>query len=163
MLIFSISLCDLSFVWNDILLLGSLAILYSFIKMIKNYLLWKISLIFVSVLSELQWNYPVCVCVSCSVISSSFTTLWTVTHQVPLSMEFSWQEFWSGLSFPSPGDLPDQGIKPRSPALQAGSLLPEPPEKSEYPECCLAAQSCPTLCDPMDCSTPGLPVPHHLP
>ena len=118
MLIFSISLRDLSFVWNDILLLGSLVISYSFIKMIKNYLFWKISLIFVSVLSELYWNYPVCVCVSCSVISNSFTTLWTVTHQVPLSMEFSWQEYCSGLSFPSPGDLPDPRIEPQSPELQ---------------------------------------------
>ena len=46
-----------------------------------------------------------------------FSTLWTVTHQVPLSMGFSRQEYWSGLSFPSPGDLPDPGIKPRSPIL----------------------------------------------
>ena len=89
-------------------------------------------------------------------------TPWTVAHQALLSMEFSGQEYWSGFPFPSPGDLPDQGIKPRSPALQAGSLLPEPPEKSEYPECCLAALLCPTLCDPMDCSTPGFPVFHHL-
>ena len=43
-------------------------------------------------------------------------------HQDPLSMEFSRQEYWSGLQFPSPGDLPDRGIKPRSPALQAGFL-----------------------------------------
>ena len=44
-------------------------------------------------------------------------------------MEFSKQEYWSGLTFPSPGDLPDPGIKPRSPALQADSLLSEPPGK----------------------------------
>jgi len=44
-------------------------------------------------------------------------------------MEFSRQEYWSGLPFPSPGDLPNPGIKPGSPALQADSLLSEPPEK----------------------------------
>jgi len=45
-------------------------------------------------------------------------------------MEFSRQEYWNGYPFPSPGDLPDPGIKPRSPALQADSLLSEPPGKS---------------------------------
>ena len=44
-------------------------------------------------------------------------TLWTVAHQAPVSMGFSRQEYWSGLSFPSPEDLPDQGIEPGSPAL----------------------------------------------
>jgi len=47
------------------------------------------------------------------------------SHQAPLSIEFSRQEYWSGWPFPSPGDLPDPGIEPRSPALQADSLLPE--------------------------------------
>ena len=46
-----------------------------------------------------------------------FATPWTVAYQAPLSMGFSRQERWSGLPFPSPGDLPDPGIKPRSPAL----------------------------------------------
>ena len=46
-----------------------------------------------------------------------FATLWTVAHQAPPSMGFSRQEYWSGLPVPSPGDLPDSGIKPRSPAL----------------------------------------------
>ena len=55
-------------------------------------------------------------------------TPWTVAHQVPLSMEFSRQEYCSGEPLPSPGDLPDPGIKPKSPALQADSLLSEPPE-----------------------------------
>ena len=62
----------------------------------------------------------------CSVMSNS-ETLWTVTSQAPLSLEFSRQEYWSGLQFPSPGDLCDIGIEPRSPALQANSLLLEPP------------------------------------
>ena len=50
-------------------------------------------------------------------------TPWTVARQAPLSMEFSRQQYWSGLPFPSPGDLPNLGIEPRSPALQADSLL----------------------------------------
>ena len=66
--------------------------------------------------------------VSCSVMSNSATP-WTVAHQAPLSMEFSRQEDWSGLPFPSPGDLPNPGIKPRSPTLQADSLLSEPAGK----------------------------------
>ena len=53
-------------------------------------------------------------------------TPWTVDHQAPLSMGFSRQEYWSGLPFPSPGDLPDPGIEPRSPALQADALTSEP-------------------------------------
>ena len=55
-----------------------------------------------------------------------FVTPWTVAHQAPQSMEFSRQEYWSGLPFPSPGDLPDPGIKPGSPALQADALPSEP-------------------------------------
>ena len=51
---------------------------------------------------------------------------WTVAHQAPPSMGFSKQEYWSGLSFPSPGDLPDPGIELRSPALQADALTSEP-------------------------------------
>ena len=47
----------------------------------------------------------------------------TAARQAPLSMKFLKEEYWSGLPFPSPGDLPDPGIKPRSPALQADSLL----------------------------------------
>ena len=56
-------------------------------------------------------------------------TLWTVAHQAPLSMGFSRQEYWSGLPFPLPGDLPDPGIQPVfpvSPVLQADSLPAEP-------------------------------------
>ena len=48
-----------------------------------------------------------------------FATPWTVAYQASLSMGFSRQEYWSGLPFPSPGDLPDPGIEPRSPALEA--------------------------------------------
>ena len=56
-----------------------------------------------------------------------FATLWAVAHQAPLPMGFSRREYWSGLPFPSPGDLPDPGIEPRSPALQADTLTSEPP------------------------------------
>ena len=52
-----------------------------------------------------------------------------MAHQAPLSMGFSRQDYWSALPFPSPGDFPNPGIEPRSPALQADSLLPEPPGK----------------------------------
>ena len=60
---------------------------------------------------------------------SDSATSWTVAHQAPLSMEFSRREYWSGLPFPSSGDLPDPEIKPRSLVLQANSLLSEPPKK----------------------------------
>ena len=54
-----------------------------------------------------------------------FEIPWTVAHQAPPSMGFSRQEYWSGLPFPSPGDLPDPGIEPRSPAFQADALTSE--------------------------------------
>ena len=61
-----------------------------------------------------------------------FAIPWTVAHQAPLSMEFSRQEYWSRLPFPSSVDLPDPGIKPNSLALQANSLPPGPPGKLFY-------------------------------
>ena len=61
-----------------------------------------------------------------------FATLWTIAHQAPLSMEFPRQEYWSALPFPSPGDLPDPGINPTSPSLQADSLSAEPSECLAY-------------------------------
>ena len=59
----------------------------------------------------------------------TLATPWTVACQAPLSMGFSRQEYWSGLPFPSPGDLPDPGIEPGSPALQADSVPAELPGK----------------------------------
>ena len=58
-----------------------------------------------------------------------FATPWTVAYQAPLSMGFSRQECWSGLPFPSSGDLPDPGIEPGSSTLQADALSSEPPRK----------------------------------
>ena len=60
---------------------------------------------------------------------SDSATPWTVAHQAPPSMGFSRQKHWSGLPFPSPRDLPDPSIEPRSPALQADALTSEPPGK----------------------------------
>ena len=66
------------------------------------------------------WGWCVCVCMfSCVLL---FGTLWTVAYQAPLSMEFSRWEYWSGLPFPPPEDLPDAGIKTESPAL-VGNIL----------------------------------------
>ena len=77
----------------------------------------------------------------------------------------------TGLTFPPPGDLSNTGIKPRFPALQVDSLPAEPPGKTNSRQVRAissvqfrsVAQSCPILCDPMDCNTPGLPVHHQLP
>ena len=68
------------------------------------------------------------VCVGRSVVSDSVIP-WTVGWQVPLSMGFFRREYWSRLPFPSAGDLPNTGIEPESPALQADSLLSGPPGK----------------------------------
>ena len=61
-----------------------------------------------------------------------FAIPWTVAYQALTPMGFSRQECWSGLPFPSPGDLPDPGIKPRSPALRADALPSEPPGKPKF-------------------------------
>ena len=82
----------------------------------------------VYILFQIPFPY-VCVC---SVMSDSFATLWTVACQAPLSMEFSRQEYWSMLPFPTPGDLPDAGIElrsPESPALAGGFFTTVSPGK----------------------------------
>ena len=125
------------------------------------------------------WS-SLCVCESLS-HGQLFATQWTAAHQVSLSMRFSRQRYWSGFPFPSPGDLPNPGIEPGSPALQADSL---PTELQGKPHCKLvlgnfliitrvqasgpaaaaaaaakSLQSCPTLCDPINSSPPGSTVP----
>ena len=68
-----------------------------------------------------------------------FATPWTVAYQAPPSVGFSRQEYWGGLPFPSPGDLPNPGIEPGSPALQADALPPEPPGKTAICKACQTA------------------------
>ena len=89
-------------------------------------------------------------------------TPWTVACQVPLSMEFSRQEYWSGLPCPPPDDLSNPGIEPTSPALQVDSLplnhWGSPNTLWKVKVKVLVIQSCLTLCDTMDCSPPGSSV-----
>ena len=75
------------------------------------------------------FNFYYSVCVKSLSRVRLFAIPWTVAHQAPLPMEFSRQEYWSRLSFPSPGDLPNPGTEPRSSALQADALTSEPPGK----------------------------------
>ena len=98
-------------------------------------------------------------------MSDSSATAQTVFCQAPPSMGFSRQEYWHGLPFLSPRNLPDPGMKPGSPALQADALPTEPlGESLFYIESVNSiAHFCLTLWDPMDCSMPGLPVHHQLP
>ena len=83
-----------------------------------------------------------------------FVTPWTVACQAPYSMGFSSQEYWSGLPFPFPGDLPYPGTKPRSPAPQADCLPSEPPDQIRSDQ----SLSRVWLCDPRVCSPPGSSV-----
>ena len=95
-------------------------------------------------------------------VVSDFATLWTIVCQASLSMRFSKQEHWSGLPFPSPGDLPDPGIKPTSLCLlhwQVGSLPLAPPGKpSETTKRENENHSSLQLGDLMGCSLPGSSV-----
>ena len=88
-------------------------------------------------------------------LCQTLATPWTVACQVPWSIGFSRQEYWSGLPFPSSGALPDPGIEPRSPALQA--ILYQ--LNYMFAAAAKSLQLCPTLCDPIDGSPPGSPVP----
>ena len=74
-------------------------------------------------------------CVSCSIVSYSFQPL-EYCLQGSISMGFSRQKYWSGQPFPSPGDLPNPGIKPRFPVLQVDSLLCQPPGNSTFKVTC---------------------------
>ena len=100
-----------------------------------------------SLLGWISWNFftgvcvcvCVCVCVHVHVESCVSTSLWPLdqARQAPLSKEFSWQEYWSELPFPSPRDLPDSGIKPTSlasPALAGSFFITEPLGKSFFTE-----------------------------
>ena len=104
--------------------------LMNFIKVITSWS-WKLS--HCSLYAQSYWESlsRFWESVSCSVVSDSLQA-----HQTPLSMGFSRQEYWSGLSFPSPRDLPNPGIEPGSPALQVDYLYSEPPGKPG--QCCLS-------------------------
>ena len=89
----------------------------------------------------------------------------TVDHEAPQSVGFPRQEYCNSLPFSSPGDLPNPGIKSTSLRWQVDSLL-QSHQGSPIFYCSVqfssVTQSCPTLCDPMNCSTPGLPVHHRI-
>ena len=74
-------------------------------------------------LKVMEDNFSDCCCTVSQSWLISFVTTWTAAHQAPVSVEFSRQEYWSGLPILPPGDLPNPGIKFMSPALQAASLL----------------------------------------
>ena len=80
-----------------------------------------------NIVQQIARIYQSCLCALSVLIDSVIPQ--TVAHQAPPTMEFSRQEYWRELPFPSPGDFPNPGIKSGSPALQADSLLSEPPEK----------------------------------
>jgi len=94
---------------------------------------------------------------------SDSATPWTIALQASLSMGFSRQEYWSGWPFPSLGDVPDPGIKPKSPTLQADFYhLSHHGSPSSVNQFSSVIQLCPALSNPMDCSMPGFPVHHQL-
>ena len=95
-----------------------------------------------------------------------YATLWTATCQAPLSMEFSRQEYWSGLPSPPPRDQPEPSVEPTSliSTCIGRCILFHLGHLGSMCVCmcvclcaCVYAQSCPTLCDPTDCSPPGSP------
>ena len=104
---------------------------------------------------------------SCSVVSYSLRHHSLQPVRLLGPWEFSREEYWSGLLYPPPGDLPNPGIKPKFPLLQADSLSSEPPGKPwddiGSVQFSSVASSCPALCNPMNRSMPGLPVHHQLP
>ena len=83
---------------------------------------------------------------------NTFVTPWTVARQAPLSMRLSRHECWRGLSFPSPGDLPDPGPSPHLLHWQEKSVL------ASHHVCMLSFRSRQALCEPVDCSLPGSSV-----
>ena len=101
--------------------------------------------------------------------SQLFATPWTAVHQVSKPMGFSRQECWSGLPFPTPGDLPNTGMEPMSLASLglAGrfftTVAPGKLSTSIQFSSAQVAQLSPIRCDLMDCSTPGFPGHHQLP
>ena len=99
---------------------------------VNEYTFWYFNMYFLKI-----WDVCVCVCVCVCTHSRMvwlFVTPWTAAHQAPLSMEFSRQEYWSGLPFPIPRDVPNPGIEPVSPvspALEGRFSTTKPPGKPE--------------------------------
>ena len=100
---------------------------------IQNYIWYEAIPVVLEIdIPQYTWHCVcVCVCESLSCVQL-FATPWSVAHQALLSMKLLRQEYWSGLPFPSPGGLPNPGIKPRSPALGANSLPSELPGKPTW-------------------------------
>ena len=86
--------------------------------------------------------YPYCCCCLVAKSNATLATLWTVAHQAPLSVGFPMQEYWSRLPFHSPEDIPDPGIEPMSPALQADSLPLSQREAHVYIYMCVYIYVC---------------------
>ena len=101
--------------------------------MFLNTVFFSVNTLFILVLILYWLIYRVCQSLS---LVQLFATPWIVGHQAPLSMEFSSQEYWIGLLFPSPGDPPNPGIKPGSPALQMDALPSELQRKPSLLQLC---------------------------
>ena len=112
----------LLFCYNDILYFFSIKVCISFVRFIILYII-------ANDIFKLHYLRDCIIVVESLSRVRLFVTPWTVAHQSPLSMGFPRQEYWSGLPFPSPGDLPDSGIDPGLPALVSGFFTTEPPEK----------------------------------
>ena len=119
-----------------------------------------------NVCQDLLWKV-IRICVraylSAQLCLTLFKPMGCIAHQAPLSMEFSRQEYWNGLLFPTPGDLPDPGIAPASPALAGKSFTTEPPGKPIWRLVLFSHSFVSNFLRLMDCRTPGLPVHHQLP
>ena len=89
-----------------------------------------------------------------------FTTPWTAAHQVPLSLGILQTRILEEFPSPPPGNLPNSGIEPRSPALWVDPLISEPPREPKNTG--VVAYPFSALCNHMGCGMPGLPVPHNL-
>ena len=125
--------------------------------------------IFVNEQEKAYYIACACVCMTSHSGMSDSANPCTVACQTSLSTRFSRQEYWSGLSFPSLGDLPDPGIYPSAPAFPAlvsrffiGEPLWKPSLHMYAAAAAKSLQSCPTLCNPIDGSPPGSPVPEIL-
>ena len=136
--------CMCVFLLKVIFHLGKNCLLKLFLKLLSfqsslNDWLWSIPFVLNHNVqpkwSQFTSDFHNCPCSSLSEVKSLsgvrlFATPWMAAYQAPRSMGFSRQEYWSGLPFPSPGDLPNPGIEPRSPALQTDALPSEPPGKT---------------------------------